>query len=172
MPAAVWVLGLGIFAAVVLGGLANGGRRRLIALGLVVLAMIAVPTVLLVQTRTFVGGYVQPRYILPLLILLAGLALLPGARSLAPTRLQLIVVSASLALANSLALHQNIRRYTTGTDVGGVNLAGEWWWDLPIGPMVVWAVGSAAFGGLLAVAAASTWPSATAQTELDRKVPA
>jgi len=64
------------------------------------------------------------------------------------------LVVVALSLANSIALHTNIRRYTTGVRVQGINLDSprEWWWSfLPdfLSPNVVWLVGTAAFATLI-----------------------
>ena len=60
----------------------------------------------------------------------------------------------SLAIANSVALHANTRRYTTGTVRGGLDLDYErdWWWlSLPdfLGANAVWVIGSVSFFTLL-----------------------
>jgi hypothetical protein len=60
---------------------------------------------------------------------------------------QIFVVTIGLSIANSVALHSNIRRYVTGIDVGGYNLDRdlEWWWSAAPSPMAIWTVGSLAF---------------------------
>jgi hypothetical protein len=74
-------------------------------------------------------------------------------------RLQSIIVAVGLATANSIALHVNMRRYTTGVDIQNFNLNSpiEWWWNVPVTPMVVWAAGSAAFAVVLAVLTWYAW---------------
>jgi hypothetical protein len=61
------------------------------------------------------------------------------------------VVGAALIGAHFVALHINIRRYVTGLDVGGFDLGAntEWWWTGPIGPNVVWLLGSLAYALLV-----------------------
>jgi hypothetical protein len=83
-----------------------------------------------------------------MIIILVGISLLrvdQRARTLNP--LQRGVVGAALIVAQSVALHTNLRRYITGNDQYGFNLNvdKEWWWNTPIPPMMVWAVGSLAF---------------------------
>jgi hypothetical protein len=100
-----------------------------------------------------VGSFVQPRYIHPLLILLA----LTTLSRLTGTGLQLSPAQRWLAVigiggANALALYVNLRRYVSGTDAlaGNLDAGREWWWpELVISPMGVWFVGSAAFLGAL-----------------------
>ncbi|MBM7504150.1 DUF2142 domain-containing protein [Agromyces aurantiacus] len=150
MPAIVWASSLGVFAAVCFLGLRSISWRKWTALAILWVALILVPVWVLVQSRVIVGAEVQPRYILPLMVMLGGVALLqlPG-RLIDPTRTQLWVVGVALALANAVALHTNIRRYISGDEVADWNLNRhvEWWWDMPITPMVVWAIGTIAFAG-------------------------
>lgn len=156
MPATTWVLSSAVFAAVVLWGLGVCGVRKGIATLGVLGAMWVVPVVLLVQTRAVVGEHVQPRYILPLAVILAGVAVLPD-RGVAPrlSVAQAVALGGSLSLANVLALHATIRRYVTGTDAQGWNLdrGAEWWWSSAPGPMATWLIGSLAFVGALAALA-------------------
>lgn len=90
--------------------------------------------------------------------------------------IQVWIAVTGLTVANSLALHTNIRRYVTGIDTGGVNLDEkvEWWWALPIGPMWVWALGTIAFAltlGLLANWTTKSWTQELASLEPSRNSP-
>ena len=160
MPAIVWACALGVFAAMCFLGLRSISWRKWTALAIIWIALIIVPVWVLVQSRVIVGAEVQPRYILPLMVMLGGVALLqlPG-RRIDPTRTQLWVVGVALSLANSVALHTNIRRYVSGDDVSDWNLNRhvEWWWDMPVTPMVVWAVGTVAFAGAAALVLRELW---------------
>ena len=121
------------------------------ALGLVLWLL---PVYVLQQGSDLVGSQVQPRYLLPLVVMLGGmLAIAVDGRPILWTRAQRVVVGSALALAYFFALHMNIRRYITGYEAAGLNLdAGpEWWWDAPFSPMFVWLVGSAAYAGLVVV---------------------
>jgi hypothetical protein len=117
----------------------------------------------LVQTRATVGSFVQPRYIYPLIIFLAGIAFLQVRRGqISVTRWQALAGIVALSIANAVALHTNIRRYVTGLDVGGLNLNvnAEWWWNIPLSPMLVWLIGSATFfAALIAIGSGLIWPS-------------
>lgn len=149
MPGIVWVSTLAVFFALVFWGLQSMGRRKAIAIGLVFVSLVVVPLYVLVKDQVMVGAGVQPRYIYPLLIMLAAIALWRLSRDdLHLTRFQWFSVSTLLAVANSVALHTNIRRYVTGIDATGANLNAnvEWWWHVPFSPMTVWVVGSLAFG--------------------------
>jgi hypothetical protein len=142
MPWIVTFGALGSVLAIVFAGLANVSRRKLIALGMVALVLWLLPLYVLEVGRSFAGEQVQPRYLLPLIIVFVGLAMLPvGQRVMRLSRLQ------------SVALHENMRRYITGLDVSGLDLNRniEWWWPIPISPMVVWTVGTLAFAALVMI---------------------
>src|SRR5690606_21757769 len=124
------------------------GLQKGLAFGLVFLAVVVVPLYVLVSGGVMVGSGVQPRYIYPLLVMLAGVAVYGFMRAdLRLNRLQLGLVAALLIVANSIALRTNLRRYLTGTDGDGLNLdAGvEWWWSIAVSPMGVWVIGSLSF---------------------------
>lgn len=152
MPSIVPVAVTAAFVALGFTGLRLMNRRKaVVVLGLAgVLA--AVPLYVLQRGGDAVGVDVQPRYLLPLIVLLA-FALLIGPRGeeFLLTRTQFWAVALGLSVAHAVALATNIRRYVTGADAGGLNLNSgtEWWWDLPVSPMAVWALGSLAFAGLI-----------------------
>lgn len=146
------------FIVVGFTGIGRLDRRKAIAAGGVLLVLIALPLWILMRSGNIVGENLQPRYLLPLIVLFAFVLLTtPAGARLEFTRAQIVVVFAALALANLVALQVNIRRYVTGVDQQGINLdaGAEWWWSgFPVGPMWVWIVGALAFAGLLAV----LWP--------------
>jgi hypothetical protein len=101
-----------------------------------------------------VGEAVQPRYILPLIVLLGGILLVTkGSQRITFSRSQLVLVVGTLSVVQFVALHMNIRRYVTGTDAAGFNLNAqlEWWWNIPFSPMLVWIGGSIAYALLVAI---------------------
>ncbi len=152
MPSLVWVVNLVTFGAVLYLGARRTSPRKAVALGLAVLAAWVIPVVVLVQSSALVGSEVQPRYLLPLLVLVGQVALFRlDSRAPQLSRGQLALVVASLTLTNAVALHTNIRRYVTGSDLIAFDLdAGrEWWWGFPPGPMNLWLVGSLTFGAAL-----------------------
>ncbi|MDY7526676.1 MULTISPECIES: DUF2142 domain-containing protein [unclassified Cryobacterium] len=172
LPAIVAVIGVGVYCAITFTGLRYMSRRKAIAIAGVLAALWLVPLFVLLQSKAIVGEQVQPRYVLPLVILLAGISLVQ--RSGAPlniTRSQTTVVVAGLGVANSVALHFNIRRYVTGLDVVGwnLNVQPEWWWQGAPSPMAVWAIGTIAFAAALAILAVQfhasyTTPNLSVQT--------
>ncbi|MFJ2535355.1 DUF2142 domain-containing protein [Microbacterium maritypicum] len=160
LPPLVWVTSMAIVAGVVFWGLKKGTPRKWLALIGVGAGLIVVPMYILVREGVLVGVGVQPRYVYPMMIVFVGVALAGLRRAnLAMNRVQLSVIVGGLTIANSLALHVNMRRYITGLDVAGVNLDrdAEWWWNTPISPMTVWIVGSLAFAAALSAFAWIAW---------------
>lgn len=154
MPYVVSVGAFAVAAAVVFAGLRSQSWRKTIVLAVIGLALVALPVYILQQSRDLVGVNVQPRYLLPLIIVFIGIALLQVDRhALRLGEVQLVVVGGALALAFTAALHADIRRYTSGIGNGGWNLNadGDWWWSLAPAPMVVWIGGSIAYAALVAV---------------------
>ena len=154
MPALVWMSSLTVFAGITFFGLSRTGVRKYLATALMFAALWGVPTLLQWQSHAPVGNYIQPRYILPLAILLVGFALVKTREPASELSIaQIVVVVAALSAANGLALHTNIRRYVTGQDVAGVNLSfgAEWWWNAGPTPMVLWGIGAIAFASCLAL---------------------
>ena len=159
VPAVVWVGSLGCFAALAFAGLVSHSTRKLLALTMTLGALWLIPTYVSVQSGVIGGPQVQPRYILPLMILFGGIALFHvGGESLRLSKLQVVALVSTLSVANALALHFNMRRYTTG--VGGKsrnpNTANEWWWSIPVSPASVWVVGSLSFAAFLMIIAMGT----------------
>lgn len=154
MPGTTSLTAGALFAALAFWGLRRGDARKWLALAGIGLSLVVLPMYMLVLNDALVGEWVQPRYIYPLIIMFGGIALTGFPRpALGLRRMQLVVIGVGLAVANSLGLHANMRRYITGTDVSNFNLdaAREWWWNAPITPMAVWLAGSLCFALALAV---------------------
>jgi hypothetical protein len=148
MPSIVFVGSVFVFSGVVFYGLLLRKNLKYLALTLLLVAITLIPLYVLVNENITVGSNVQPRYLYPLLIMIAGVSLWgirAGKNYLNDA--QIFVVIIGLSIANSVALHSNIRRYVTGIDVGGYNLDRdlEWWWSAAPSPMAVWTIGSLAF---------------------------
>lgn len=160
MPQLVTLLSVGVFVALIGIGFSGATPRVKLVASLMLLMLWAIPVYLLQISSFLVGAGFQSRYLLPLIVVLVGILLLrPAGRTWAITdRTTLILITVALTLSNSVALHQNIRRYVTGLDVRGFNLEADrewWWWELSgtgLGPMVVWVAGSLAFLGAAWVA--------------------
>lgn len=155
LPAIVSLGGLAVFVAVAFIGIGiHSWRKTLSIVGLAVVLWL-LPTYILVKGGNIVGQNVQPRYLLPLIVIMGGLAVLAVAgRQVRFGGFQSFFIILTLAMAQSLSLHLNMRRYITGTDVQGWNLDAnvEWWWGGAVPPpMVVWFVGSLAFTALITI---------------------
>ncbi|MBX3099090.1 MAG: DUF2142 domain-containing protein [Salinibacterium sp.] len=154
MPAIVFFAASFVFAGVVFAGLRRTRWRKTLAVVGLILVLWLLPVYVLVAGHNAVGENVQPRYLLPLFVVLAGVATLAvRASGLRISVAQAVLVAVALSGAQAVALHSNLRRYVMGSDVAGFNLDEriEWWWDLPISPMGVWVIGTLAFAALMAI---------------------
>ena len=130
-------------------------RQKIIGLLIALGALWFMPLYLLQLGGFQAGEEFQARYLMPLMMVLLGiLVLTPTGVPLITDRTRLWLILGGLSLANAIALHTNIRRYTTGVKVQGFNLDSprEWWWPFfPdfIGPNLVWAIGTLAFATLV-----------------------
>lgn len=137
-----------VYAFMLMAGLGRLSRWKIVMSAAALGAFVAIPLVILQISGFLVGEAVQPRYLLPLIPVVA-LVILTGARPDEAVRLRPGVAWATWAIAsmaNSAALVVNIRRYTTGLD--GPMLPGklvEWWMPGLPGPLVTWIGGSIAF---------------------------
>ena len=155
------MLGFAVVVAVATIGLSRAGWRRALGFALVALALCGIPLYTLLRSGLVVGAYLQPRYLLPLLIVAVALALAPdpaGPRPLVAgpiaTPLRVVVLGGALVVMNAVALQVTMRRYITGDQVQSVGLdaRGGWWWSGPVpSPDVVWIGGSLAFALLVAL---------------------
>lgn len=150
LPDTVWVFGFAVFAALLFVGARALSWRRGAALAAVFAALWVVPFVLLQQSDAIVGTYVQPRYILPLVVIIAGIAALQTRRSDWWASIWSVLGGAALAVSAAIALHVNIRRYTTGLDDLALNpgARAEWWWSVGPAPLAVWLLGTLAFAAV------------------------
>jgi hypothetical protein len=152
MPTLVSFGSLASFLVVAAIGFGRLQWRKSVALASLGLALIVVPLTVLTRGGDMVGEEVQPRYILPLIVMMAGMLVLDtGKRRVVFTRGQMLLVTLTLAAVQFVALHVTMRRYITGTNEQGFNLDSgvQWWWNMPVSPMVVLFVGSAAFAALV-----------------------
>lgn len=150
LPFVVSYASIACFVGVGFTGLRSMNVRKALALAGIGLSLIVLPVYVLTRGGAFVGVEVQPRYLLPLIVLLAGLLVIQvGARGVDLSRGQLILVLGSLSVAHFVSLHTTIRRYVTGVDEPGFSLdAGiEWWWSSVPSPNVVVIVASLAYVG-------------------------
>lgn len=174
MPQMVTLTSLGVFVALIGLGLSGATWRIRLVAALMFVMVWAIPVYLLQISGFLVGAGFQSRYILPLIVVLLGLMLLrpAGHPGIFRQRTPLVLITGALTIANSLALHHNIRRYVTGLDQPGANLNAEreWWWlafhGTAMTPMTVWALGSLAFFGACWVAL--VWGMSTVTSRVGR----
>ncbi|MCY7402231.1 MAG: DUF2142 domain-containing protein [Nocardioides sp.] len=154
-PPMVSALGVATWFGLVLGGLRRMFPAKLVGLVLIGGALVVYPMALLIGSHVLVGEGVQPRYLLPMMVIFTGLALL-GVRGSLPRlgpRWYWAAVGA-LGLAHTVALHIHIRRYVTGLDVSRILFGNdlEWWWGVGPSATSVWLVSSIGFIVLSAAA--------------------
>jgi len=146
--------------------------KKVVGLLLTLGALWLMPLYILQLGGFQVGEAFQSRYLIPLMMVLLGvLVLTPSGVPLITDRTRLWLVLGGLSIANAIALHTNIRRYTTGVRVQGFNLDSprEWWWPFfPsfVGPTLLWAIGSVAFAALVWVLLFKIAPSVVRALEL------
>lgn len=158
MPAIVIFAASFVFAGIIFAGLRRTNVRKTLMFVGIILVLWLLPVYVLVAGGNVVGENVQPRYILPLFVVLAGVSTLVVRKSgMRLSSLQGALIVVALSGAQAIALHSNLRRYVAGSNVAGFDLDDriQWWWDMAISPMGVWAIGSLSFAGLLAILVAS-----------------
>ena len=153
-PPIVTMLMIGVWFGLLLQGWRRLFPAKLVALGLVGAALFVHPMYLLMQSHVLVGEGVQPRYVLPILVIFTGLCLLgTHGVTVSLSRTAYWASVAALGLAHAVSLHIWIRRYVTGLDVSkilfGNNL--EWWWDPAPRPTIVWVAASVGFTFVVAM---------------------
>ncbi|WP_454169907.1 DUF2142 domain-containing protein [Microbacterium paulum] len=155
LPAAVSVLVMMVVAGVLFVGVRRVDPRRAIALALALAALWIVPFVLLYQSRIVVGTIVQPRYLLPLMVIALGIASLRRDAEQAWSGTRTVLAGGALTFAFAVSLQFNIQRYTTGVDRSSIDpgAGAEWWWTGAPAPLAVWIVGSLAFAAVIAMLA-------------------
>lgn len=157
-PMSEWgaVVPLAAFALIVVALVAFRGWDRA-AYGALLVAALAVPLMVLQRSHLSVeSGYVQARYLYPLMLAVLGLgayAVLQRGLLRVPNRWVLPTVWAVMTALASLALHIQIRRYVSGLGTSNIDLGvhrGWWWIGSPVSPMGVWVIGSVAMGAAMA----------------------
>lgn len=149
MPSSVWVPTIFVFSVVVFLALRTPGGRKIFAVSAVGAGLIVLPMWLLYTSHVFVGTQFQPRYLLPVLVIFAAVALFQDTRSvpLQFSRAQTIVIAGMISLANAVALHVEIRRYVSGVSYASPDLdhGVTWWWGIGVPPLFVWFAGAVFF---------------------------
>lgn len=151
MPAVVTVGSLSVAAAACFIGIRTLSWRRGIALAATFAALLVIPFYLLQQSNAVVGTQVQPRYILPLMVIGIGVATATHHAAADWRGPRQWAAAGVLVVANATALHVEIRRYTTGLDQFSADpgASAEWWWSAFPTPVATWVIGSIALAGAL-----------------------
>jgi hypothetical protein len=167
---------IGMAVVIAVGGVLFIGLRYsslggMLALGLVTAALVAIPTWVLYRGNSIVGEQVQPRYLLPLLlvaVLVATTRLRPSP-AISLRRPQVIALVTTLAAAQLIALAVNIKRYAVGMPppVDFAAMPAGLWWVLPVPPIAVLLVASAAWTTALALWFLEMETRVTEDPELD-----
>lgn len=145
MPSAVWAVSFAIFSIAIFSGLRNLTLGKSMALMTVTVVLISVPMIILFESGTSVGSLLQPRYLLPPVLLLTAVALIDTSIQ-EFSKIQKWAFIIGLSIANSIALFTNFRRYTIGLGTGSLNITNpDWWWNLNVSPLLIWGIGSIAF---------------------------
>lgn len=157
MPPVVWAFTIFVAAGTVFGALRWQGWRKALALVGVGVSLVVVPMYILMSSGVLVGSQVQPRYLLPLLIVFIAVALAPseGDRPLArsgqvPGATQMIVGALLLVVADAVALLFTMRRYVA-PDYLYLDSHIDWWWSTGPSPMTTLVIGAIAFAGVMAI---------------------
>ena len=159
-PGLVWFPVVFAFSGVVFLGLRRLNLRKGLGMAMIVALLVLLPMLWLMRDHILVGQQVQPRYLYPLLIILAGVSLLGfHTASAGLGRVHMVLVATAVFLGNLTIQWFTIRRFTTGLDEFWPNLDKnlEWWWGLPFGPMPLWIVGTLAFAIVCALAVLFGW---------------
>ena len=146
-PSAVLILmgvGLATFIGVVL---------RYVSPAVKVIASVGT-SLIFVLAYFYVNGAIGAvsRYLMAIYLLVLVMLASSAAHGFRSTNFQIsksarVTIFVAISLAQSLSLHQSIRRYVTGTNFSGWNLnkGAEWWWTNGPSPLSVWAIGSISF---------------------------
>jgi len=152
MTNTVWLFALQTFLLTTVFALRKSGAAHKTMFA--VLSTLMCGAILYANQQTFskVGNVIQPRYFLPFFL---GIVIIAAANKKERYPQSLVVTVAILStIANSIALRDTIRRYTTGQDVfisKSLNNPREWWWNFGPQPETIWLTGTLAFAALFAL---------------------
>ena len=148
MPPITWTLLLVCASITIMTISRNLSTRHKIGVAILIMAVVAIPLYILQNDKAIVGEYVQSRYVLPLVTVLIGVLLVPGAQGgrcvVAISRRFRWSIALGVTVAHGAALHTNMRRYISGLDVVSPNLneGREWWPTWAPNPNLCWLAAS------------------------------
>jgi len=138
-PYVLTIMAAGAFVAV---GLRRGGWRKWTALAIIAGSMVLLPALFYANGAMDTIELYQARYIFPLLaptfFLMLAVDQDEGAWFSVP---QAVWVTACASLCQTITLHTLLLRFVQGIgEQWEVNLNKDiqWWWSMPVSPMVVW----------------------------------
>jgi hypothetical protein len=142
----IWIFGLEATILVVVFSLMKSSKFE--KLTIILLFALSCVAVLYLNQKEFavVGNNIQPRYFLPLFLGIVIIATYRKSQSFPGWLLRTVAILS--VIANSIALRDTIRRYTTGQDVltsKSLNQPIEWWWKFGPQPETIWLVGTLTF---------------------------
>ena len=149
-PALTWAAMALALSVVLLRGVARlDWRSGLGAAGAATL-MVALPMYMLQKYGYRVGEFVQPRYVLPLLVAAVGTVALAAVKSPRWAGRGWMLIAGAVGVAHAAMLYTNLLRYTNGTaSVYPLGMNTQWWWTSSTSPLLVFIVGSVAFAVFL-----------------------
>lgn len=150
-----WILMLLVIGGLAMLGLGHLNLSKSIAMVAILGLAVVIPLRALMQVGMVVGENFQPRYLMPLFVLLMGIILIrPDGLWFRLSRGQTAVMWVLMVFASTIALHSVISRFAHGLGTIEPDLNNEYmWWSLSeMSPMAVWIVGSCAWAVVISVA--------------------
>lgn len=148
VPSVVGIFALCAVVAVLVWGMGVYGGRK-VAATLIAFLTLALSVLVPLEGINYAPTFVtQPRYVLPMLLVVIGIAALRPLRSGCPRMAMTVVVVVLMTIANATAQLASLHRYTNGESLPWMRLDMEpnWWWlGAPVGPTSVWVAGSVGF---------------------------
>jgi hypothetical protein len=146
-PPLVSVIGFAMFIATLTVALQRPNKKQLLALSSATL-LITVPIFqILNHWRFLIGDMVTSRYILPAMPFVIGIALYTStnAQEFIQGRSSKKLLVILFTISHSVTLYTVLQRYVSGNDgfYRLIDTTNGWWWkSIPVGPNLVWLVGS------------------------------
>ena len=141
VPQLVPFVGTSLIAIVVAAGMRRASATKALAFGGLALVTVSYPVVILSQTNALVGGYFQPRYLLPVLAMALAAAAYPEKSSpgIRLSKAQSLALWVVVSISAALGLYGLIRRFVVGTDTLVISLGAHVeWWPYPGSPSYWW----------------------------------
>ena len=152
MTQTTWIFSIQAFVLVTAFALRKSAQVNRLVFALLGIAMSFVILDSVQQSFSKIGNDIQPRYFLPFFL---GIVIIAASYKTVRYPDSLVLTVAILStVANSIALRDTIRRYTTGQDVfisKSLNNPIEWWWKFGPQPETVWLIGTISFAALYAL---------------------